>query len=147
MATINDLIHIAEQDLRTMGKSQSIAFASDLLCTSRNRLIVVCDGDEKVFGVLSRADILRGVHQEKCSFDTACEGLATQNVISCKVDDKLDDVWARMSESNLNAIPIVSDDNKPLGVISSKCVLVRLLATSRNEESLMRDYISGMGYH
>jgi len=147
MPTVNDLMHVAAQDLRIVSKADSIAKASDLLCTSRNRLIVMCGDDEKVAGVLSRADILRGMHHENCGRDTACEVLASKEVICCRKDEDLDDVWAKMSMHNLNAMPVIDGETKPKGVLSSKCVLVRLLSEARNQDQLMRDYINGMGYH
>ena len=147
MSIVRDLIHVAQQDLRIVGLTDSIAKAADLLCTSRNRLIVVSGGDEKIFGVLSRADILRGIREENCNFDTTCEVLATKNVIACRIKDTVENVWSKMSSHNLNAMPVIDEENKPLGVLSSKCVLVNLLSIARNEDTLMRDYINGMGYH
>ncbi len=147
MTTVKDLIHVAQQDLRVVRATDSIARASDLLCTSRNRLIVVSDDNDKMTGVVCKGDILRGIHLKTCNFDTACESVSVKDVMACRVTDKLDDIWSQMSAKNLNAMPVVDDTNKPIGVLSSKCVLVKLLAVARDEDALMRDYISGMGYH
>ncbi len=146
MASVNDLLPIAAQDLRIIEKNEKIATASDLLSTSRNRMIVVCGADKKVAGVITRGDILRGVYHENTKPDTHCNSLMCVDVHSCRPTDDLNDVWSKMSSKNLNAMPIVNDEGSPLGVLSSKCVLVKLLAEAKQEDELMRHYIEGMGY-
>ena len=147
MAIVNDLLHIAKQDLRIIEKNDKISKASDLLSTSRNRMIVVCDEDHKVAGVLTRGDILRGVYHENASSETHCNSLMCNDIHSCQATDNLNDVWSKMSSNNLNAMPVVDDEDNPLGVLSSKCVLVKLLAEARQQDELMRQYVDGMGYH
>ncbi len=146
MARVQDLLHIAEQDLRIIGKSDGISEASDLLSTSRNRMIVVCAEDSTVSGVVTRGDVLRGIHRENATPSTRCDAVMSKQVKACTAKDSLDDVWSKMSTHNLNAMPIVDDAGKPVGVLSSKCVLVKLLSEARQQDKLMREYIDGMGY-
>ncbi len=146
MAHVQDILHIAKQDLRLIEENDEIRKASDLLSTSRNRMVVVCTKDKKVAGVLTRGDILRGVYQENAGPDTHCTALMCQTVESCQAQDDLNDVWSTMSSKNLNAMPVVDDEGTPLGVLSSKCVLVKLLSEARKQDELMRHYVEGMGY-
>ncbi len=146
MISVNDLLHIAKQDLRIVNGDDRLSKASDLLSTSRNRMIVVCSKNRKVVGVLTRGDILRGIYHENAGSDTQCNSLMCSDIHSCKATDDLNNVWSKMSINNLNAMPVVDEENNPLGVLSSKCVLVKLLAEARQQDQLMRDYIDGMGY-
>ncbi len=146
MLTVNDLIGIAKQDLRIVSYEDDIARSSDLLCTARNRLIVLCNEQKNLIGVISRADILRGVYEQSLDFKSKCEFIASKNVEFCRVEDPLQSVWATMSEKNLNAMPVVDTENRVLGVLSAKCVLVKLLSEALKQDELMREYINGMGY-
>jgi CBS domain-containing protein len=51
-----------------------------------------------------------------------------------------------MKERSLLHIPIVGQDFKPLGVINARNVLFALLGEVEHEESLLRDYVMGIGY-
>ena len=43
-------------------------------------------------------------------------------------------------------IPVVDDGFKPLGVVNERDALRSLMAEGAYEESLLRDYVMGVGY-
>lgn len=147
MASVKDLLSVAKQDLRTIKMTGTISEASKVLATSRNRMIVVSKDGEEMAGVLTRADILQAIYSKMADSDTNCGAVMVTSVHSCEANDVLDDVWAVMSKHNLNAMPVIDHNNVPIGVLSSKCVLVKLLSEARKQDQLMQDYIHGMGYH
>jgi CBS domain-containing protein len=69
----------------------------------------------------------------------------TQDVTYCRPDDLLQDIWLIMKERSLLHIPIVGQDFKPLGAINARDALFELLGEVEHDESLLRDYVMGIG--
>jgi Mg/Co/Ni transporter MgtE len=46
----------------------------------------------------------------------------------------------------LKNIPVVDQDSRPLGVLHARDILQVLLDESQDEESMLRDYVMGVGY-
>jgi hypothetical protein len=53
------------------------------------------------------------------------------------------DVWSAMRERELQRVPILDEARRPLGTIYAR---EALLSEVENEDELLRDYISGVGY-
>ena len=71
----------------------------------------------------------------------------TRDVVFCRPGDLLHDVWTRMKERGLKNIPVVDRDSRPLGVLHARDILQVLLKESEDEESILRDYVMGIGYY
>ena len=52
-----------------------------------------------------------------------------------------------MKSRNLKNIPIADADGQPVGVLNARDALGVLLQEVKIEESLLRDYVMGVGYH
>lgn len=70
----------------------------------------------------------------------------TRDVTYCRAHEVLLDVWSVMRARGLQRIPIIDEARKPLGIIYAREALQALLSESVNEDELLRDYISGVGY-
>ena len=51
-----------------------------------------------------------------------------------------------MKERKLKNIPVVDRDSRPIGILRARDVLQILLEESQDEESILRDYVMGIGY-
>ena len=51
-----------------------------------------------------------------------------------------------LRDHKLKNIPIVDEDLRPLGVLHARDILQVLLEESEDEESILRDYVMGIGY-
>ena len=60
--------------------------------------------------------------------------------------DLVHDVWLKMQARELKNVPIAGADGRPLGVLNARDALGVLLQDIRYEESLLRDYVMGVGY-
>lgn len=74
------------------------------------------------------------------------ESIMTRDVTYCRTHEMLLDVWSVMRERGLQRVPIVDDGRKPIGIIYSREALQALLSEAENQDELLRDYISGVGY-
>jgi len=52
-----------------------------------------------------------------------------------------------MKERGLKNVPTTDHDSRPVGVLNARDVLRVLLTEVENEETLLRDYVMGLGYH
>jgi predicted transcriptional regulator len=74
------------------------------------------------------------------------DSIMTRDVTYCRAHEILLDVWSVMRERGLQRIPILDEAQRPLGIIYAREALQALLSESKNEDELLRDYISGVGY-
>ncbi len=141
---IEELLPKVRDRLVTVGTDAPLTHAADLLFEPSCRTVVVCDSAGIMKGVITRTDIIRQIrHCQGCACTTRCLMIMTTQVISCRPDDRLDDIWAVMREKELHSIPVVDTKLRPLGLLSARDALEALLATAQHEETLLRDYIMG----
>ena len=70
----------------------------------------------------------------------------TKPLLSCHVDEDLQQVWAVMNTRILQAAPILDDDGRAQGVLHARDVAIALLDEVNYEELLLRNYVMGVGY-
>ena len=77
----------------------------------------VCDG-ERLIGMITDRDIaVRGVAQGRGP-DTTVRELMTDDVVSVRADDNVEDVAAKMSEAQVRRVPVIDQDDKLCGIVS-----------------------------
>src|SRR6185437_7023399 len=120
--------------------------AAALLVRPHTDLVVVCDRGDMV-GVLTKNEIVGQL--SRCS-GSGCkvrvDGIMTRDVTYCRTDEVLLDVWSVMGKRGLQRVPVLDKARRPLGIIYARDALQALLTESENEDALLRDYISGVGY-
>src|SRR5450759_1720548 len=78
---------------------------------------------------------------------TAVSLVMTRDVVVCRPNDWLHEVWSRMKERKLKNVPITYQDSQPPGVLNVRDALQTLLEKVENEKSLLRDYMMGVGFY
>jgi CBS domain-containing protein len=138
----------AREHLATVGDDAPVIQAAKLLGGAHINLVVVCNSDGVMVGVLSRRDVARQVsHCQGCGCTTAVSSVMTREVVACSPRDRLNDVWLIMKNRGLRHIPIVDKGSKPLGIIYVRDALQTLLTEVQDEQELLRDYVTCAGYH
>ena len=137
--------------LKRLNTIQTGAFLTDaakLLYETHKSLVVVCNADGMMVGVISKTDIVRLVADcEGTRCTTAVETAMTRDVTYCHPSDSLHDVLSKMKERGFVHVPIVNKECKPVGVLNARDALQVLLADIEYDVSFLRDYIMGIGYH
>jgi CBS domain-containing protein len=127
-----------------------LPIARDRLITIRDLdcdLIVVCNSDELLAGVITKTDIVRQIsHCDGAGCMTAASAVMTRTVVLCRPNAPLHDIWSVMKERRLKNIPIVDQDCRPLGVVNARDALEALLEEVEHEEVLLREYVMCVGY-
>ena len=143
---VKNILPRALERLSVIEAGAPVREAATLMSKPHTDLIVVCDHGDMV-GVLTKTDIVGQIGRCTGSGCTArVDSIMTRDVTYCRTDDALLDVWSLMRERGLQRVPILDKARRPLGIIYAREALQALLSESENEDELLRDYISGVGY-
>jgi CBS domain-containing protein len=70
----------------------------------------------------------------------------TRNVTCCRPGDTLENVLTVMNKRGLEHIPVIDDKSIPSGVVDARDALKALMAQANYNQTLLRDYVMGVGY-
>lgn len=141
------MLQRARERLATIDAGAPVKEAADLMSKPHTDLVVVCDQDGGVVGVLTKTDIVGQMGQ--CSGGgciARVDTIMTRDVISCRPNESLKDIWSVMKQRGLQRIPIVDQGGKPIGIVYARDALQNLLGAVENDEALLRDYVMDVGY-
>lgn len=79
-------------------------------------------------------------------FATRAGDVMTHEITTCMPEDVLSEVLAMMHKRGLTHVLVVDAGNRPLGVLNARDGLRVLLAAGNHEETLLRNYVMGVGY-
>ena len=137
---------MARKRLVTVGHDAPLLEAARLLGGSSD-LVVVCDHDGLLKGVITKTDIVRQIGQcQGSTCQIAISSVMTQDVTFCRPTDWLHDVWSIMKEQRLKNIPVTDAGSRPIGVLNARDALEVLMQEVEQVETLLRDYVMGVGY-
>lgn len=143
---VRNILPRALERLAMIEAEAPVREAAALMSKPHTDLIVVCDHGDMV-GVLTKTDIVGQI--SRC-MGVGCtvrvDGIMTRDVTYCRTHEILLDVWSVMRERGLQRVPILDEARRPVGIIYAREALQALLSESENEDELLREYISGVGY-
>ncbi len=125
----------------TVAAYTSLLDVTRLLAKNGIGCIVVVDDNEKVVGVISERDIVRGLGEKGQEILKApVAALMTSDVITCIERDTVDRVMAVMSSHRFRHMPVVENDQL-IGIVSIGDVVKTKIASAEMEAEAMREYI------
>lgn len=143
---VEQLLPAARARLVTIASDAPLLEAARLL-RSGTDLIVVCGNNGVVVGVITKTDVVARISEcQGASCTTAAALVMNADVLQCTLVDRVQDVWSKMKMRGLKNILVVGADSCPLGVLNARDALGVLLQRVEDEESLLRDYVMGVGY-
>lgn len=143
---VEKMLPHTRQRLATVNVSAPLIEAASLLRKPQTGIVVVCS-EGQIAGVLTKTDVVRQIsHCSGASCTAPASAVMTRNVISCRPDDSLKDVWSTMRQRGLKRVPILGDVLQPIGVLTIDDALQELLKEAEDEEELLRDYVMSVGY-
>ena len=144
---VENILKGARERLATVAEDALLMDAAKLLGNPGCNLIVVCDESGKAIGVITRTDIASRIsHCTGCSCSMPASKVMSTEIVSCRPNDVLRDVWFAIRKRGLKNVPIVDDRAAPIGVANARDVLQSLLEDVEHEEKLLQDYVMGIGY-
>jgi CBS domain-containing protein len=144
---VERILPAARKRLVTIRDNVPLIDAAILLHDPDSDLVVVCNSDGLLAGVITKTDVVRQIsHCSGAGCMTAASSVMTRTVILCRPVDPLPEVWKIMKERHLKNIPIIDQDVRPLGVLNARDAFEALLEEVEYEEVLLRDYVMCVGY-
>jgi CBS domain-containing protein len=144
---VENILPKALERLITIQADASLADAAKLLCDTHRALVVVCDRDGVMLGVITKTDVVRQIASSREAINTiTAAAVMTRDVTACRPDDSVHDVLAIMKERGFVHIPIVDQHSRPSGVVNARDALQALLREITDQELLLRAYVMGIGY-
>jgi len=144
---VEAVLPVARDRLVRISGASQLTQAATLFGQRRADLIVVCNAEDKMVGVISKTDIVSRISQcQGHACTTTVVSVMTRDVVCCRPGDRLQQAWALMKEKGVLHIPVVDSESRPLGTLSAHDAIQALLGEVEYEEDLLRDYVMGIGY-
>lgn len=145
--SVHALLPRARERLIVISSVAPVVEAARLLSVAHTGLVVVCNTEGQISGVVTKADVVREISTcTGCSCTTRVSDIMTEEVVFCTPGQALSDVWASMKKTSLKQIPVIDDSLRPLGVLYANDALETLLNEVEDNEVFLRDYVMGVGY-
>ena len=126
----------------TIKPDDTVAAAAKLLAQHRIGAIVVSAGDRAISGILSERDIVRHLAANGASvLQMPVRDLMTAKVVTCRVNDTINELMAIMSQGRFRHVPVV-EHGKLTGIISIGDVVKARVAEIESEAQALREYIA-----
>ena len=144
---VEHVLTAARARLVTIADDAPLLEAARLLRAGTD-LVVVCGAGGAVAGVITKTDVIAQISEcQGAACGVAAALVMSADVLQCTPGDLLQDVWSKMKARNLKNVPIAGADGRPIGVLNARDALGALLREVKYEESLLRDYVMGVGYN
>jgi len=147
MILVKHILEAARKRLMVLSREASLFDAARILANRDTPLVVVCESNGIALGVISTShvvNVLATAGVDALGFNAGA--IMTKPLLSCHVDEELQQVWAVMNARTLPCAPILDDDGRAQGVLPARDVAIALLDEVTHEELLLRDYVIGVGY-
>ena len=143
---VKRLLPAAREKLVIIADDAPLMEAANLLHKGTD-LVIVCDSAGLVAGVVTKTDVVGQMSRcQGASCTMAASLTMTRDVVTCRPDELLQEVWKRMKQRKLKNVPVVDKNSRPVGVLQARNILQVLLQESKDEEAILRDYVMGIGY-
>lgn len=144
---VSAIEEVARTRLVMVGVDALLAEVAALLSSSQISLVVVCNQAGAAAGVITETILVRQLGYGKADIFATCAGdVMVHDFTVCQANNSLPEVLTMMHQRGLIHVPVVDDNNLPIGVVNARDGLRALLAQGHYEEALLRNYVMGVGY-
>ena len=127
----------------TVPPGTTVAQAAEMLSARRIGAVVISSDGKTLAGILSERDVVRELGRRGASCLTeAVEGIMTARVVTCRRDDRADDVLQTMTDGRFRHLPVV-EDGQMIGLISIGDVVKARLSELSMEKAALEGMIKG----
>ena len=108
---------VMTREVQTVQPDQPVQQAANFMLSADAGSIPVTEGD-RLIGMITDRDIaVRGI-AKGFGPDTPVRELMTDELITARIDDNVQDVASRMSEAQVRRLPVVDQDERLCGIVS-----------------------------
>ncbi len=110
---------LMSKNVLAVSSSDTVEHAAKLMKQHNIRGLIVVEASE-VAGIITDEDILRKVVAENKSNKTALGAVMTKEVVTIKGGETLADACSKMSDNDIDRLPVVDDSGSLIGVITER---------------------------
>lgn len=103
--------------------NDTLSIVIDTLKTNKTGCVQIVDKDDKLVGIFSERDWIIKVAPEQVSLDEKVELFMTANPMTIKMDATLAFAINLMSKGGFRHLPIIDNENVPVGMLSVKNII------------------------
>jgi len=142
MITVRQLLRGKGHDVWHIAPDASVYDALMLMAIKEIGSLLVIDG-EKLVGIISERDYARKVVlKEKTSMDTPVKEIMTQEVISLRPEQTIQECMALMTDKRIRHLPVLEND-RLVGIISIGDVVKAIISQQEFMIEQLERYIEG----
>jgi len=112
---------------------------------SRRQGTFILDDEQKLVGIITRGDVVRGLEHPLADKLTVAEA-GSRNLIVCYPDDILHDAVAKMIRNDIGRLPVVDRENpqQPVGYLGRANVMTARLRRLEEEHDRQPGWLAGL---
>ena len=144
-------LQIQQADALSRSKLVTVTLETPLLIAPQQfsgtqlGLVVVCEANGTMAGVISKTDIIRQIgHCMGSACRTLAQDLMTRDVVTWQPNDLLHKVLSKMQAHGLVHVPLVDQTRCPVGVVNARDALRLLVTQGQYEQAQLCDYVMGV---
>ncbi|MQA25510.1 MAG: CBS domain-containing protein [Micromonosporaceae bacterium] len=138
---ISDVLRHKGSDVATVPPTASVSDVAATLTEHNVGALVVVDGDA-VVGIVSERDVVRQLHQRGGELLSApVAHIMTASVVSCAVDDTVDDLAAVMTARRIRHMPVLTA-GQLVGIVSIGDVVKSRIDQLETDRQQLEAYIT-----
>lgn len=138
---ISDILRNKGDDVATVRPGDTVARFVDRLAELRIGALVVSSDGQRVEGIVSERDVVRGLHASGASLlDRPVSSIMTAEVHTCEPSTSVDDLMRLMTDQRIRHVPVVRD-GRLAGIVSIGDVVKRRLDELQDERDQLVGYI------
>lgn len=118
-------------DVLTVRPDTLVEDAANALIDNEIGSLVVVDEDERVAGILTSTDFVHIVAESKPKAETTVQRYMTASVVTGDAQDSITDAASTMITYGIHHLPIVDDDDRLIGMLSTTDLTSYLSADER----------------
>lgn len=140
---VSDLIEKKGSFVPAIRSDAKVQDVVDQLKADEAGALVVTDDDKKILGIISEHNIVRGLERYgRDVVDRPVTDLMTAEVVTCSMDDTMDQAMALMDHHRIRHVPVTRDGDL-CGIVAIHDILRNKMSELTFEAQALRDYVSG----
>jgi len=126
MITVGHLLEKKRNNIFTIKRDDSVQAALEIMAREKISSLPVVDDQGQLIGIISERDYIRkAVPERKAPWDVTVNDLMTENVLTVKQSDFLQECMKIMTTNRIRHLPVMNDDSL-LGILSISDVVSAL---------------------
>ncbi len=138
---VRDILSTKGDRVTTVKPDATVVDTSQLLAKHRIGAVLVTDAADRILGIISERDIVRGLAKQGAAVsELVVADLMTRDVRTCAPNDTIADIMGVMTAHRFRHLPVL-DDGRLAGIVSIGDVVKYRLDEAKLEVESLRDYV------